>query len=349
MNQTVEGKTHKNGSFKVFLKYLLLLLLIFLVSVISFIVVLDKKMSEDIDLKKPYLLTIENGTSFQSLSRQFVDLKWIKTRFWLRSYGRLFPDDVSIKAGTYQVLPHTTLKLLLEQVVSGKEHMFSITFVEGSTFKECLTVLSLDPRIKHTLSNKSVSDISSLLGLAHENPEGLLFPDTYAFRNGTSDIDILKRASNKLEKELSTLWLKRAVDLPYESAYEALIMASIIEKETGFVPEQPLISSVFINRLAKKMRLQTDPTIIYGLGDRYTGDITRANMREKTAYNTYRINGLPPTPISLAGASAIEAALNPSTSDYFYFVSQGNGQHTFSKTLKEHNKAVKAFLALPQK
>ena len=273
MSKIEKGKP-KTSRLSTLIKYIFIFSLALAIVCVSFVSMMDKKLTSAINLTQPYLLTIEKGTTFHSLSREFVKLSWVETRFWLRSYGKIYPNEVKIKAGTYKILPNTRIIDLLEQVVSGKEHQFSITFIEGSTFKDSLKVLAATDRIEHTLANKTIAHIAKQLKLNHTNPEGLLFPDTYAFISGTSDLELLKRASNKLNAELSTLWDARADNLPYETAYQALIMASIIEKETSYIPEQPLISSVFVNRLAKRMRLQTDPTIIYGLGERYTGDIT---------------------------------------------------------------------------
>jgi len=299
------------------------------------------------DGRNAHLLTVKPGSSISAFSKQLENKGWISSRFWLRNYGRFFPQQANIKAGTYNIALNSNVLELLKQVVAGKEHQFNVTFIEGTRFSDALLALQAHPYIEQSLSNKTIAQIADKIGitnLINGNPEGWLFPDTYAFTAGTSDISLLKRAHNKMQQQLSMQWQQRIEGLPYETPYQALIMASIIEKETSYLPEQPIISSVFVNRLRKRMRLQTDPTIIYGLGDRYHGDITRAHKREKTAYNTYRINGLPPTPIALVGLSALKATLNPETSDYFYFVSQGNGQHTFSRTLKEHNLAVKAYL-----
>lgn len=307
---------------------------------------LNAEMNSKLELEQDSFLTIPLGSSIASFSQLIVDKKWITSRFWLRNYVRIFPSKSGIKAGTYLIKHDTRLIGLLSQLIEGKEYQFSLTFIEGSRFQDALTVLRNNANIKQTLEGMSVSAIAKTLGIEATNPEGWLFPDTYAFTKNTPDIVILRRAFDTMSKQLNKEWHKRAPNLPYDSPYEALIMASIIEKETSVIAEQPLISSVFVNRLRKGMRLQTDPTIIYGLGDRYQGDITRAHIRELTPYNTYRINGLPPTPIAIPGLSALRATLNPAQSDYFYFVSNGAGQHVFSKTLSEHNRAVRDYLKI---
>ena len=317
--------------------------------IMSFFLLLEKQMQQPIELEHAQLLTVDKGSSVGSLAKKLVAKKWIKNRFWIRAYARIYPDEVHIKAGTYQVPNNYNLQDLLMLVSSGKEHQFQMTFVEGTSFKQWLAQLMQQPQLVKALASLSHQQIAQKLGIKHKNPEGWFFPETYAFTQDTSDLQLLIRAHSKMKKTLDELWVQRAVGLPYKSKYQALIMASIIEKETSYLPEQGLIASVFINRLAKKMRLQTDPTVIYGLGERYKGDITRAHLREKTLYNTYRINGLPPTPIAMPSFSAIQAALNPATSEYYYFVSGGNGKHVFSKTLKEHNAAVRRFLANQKK
>ena len=317
-----------------------------LISIIAVIVVIlmsDKKIQQPLSINESELITVKPGASFNAFSKQLVDKGWLDDDFWLRIYAKLNPEQRKIKAGTYQVAAQTNILELLNLVVSGKEHQFSITFIEGSTFKQVLALLAKHPNISHQLLDLSPSDIAKKLAIAEDNPEGWLFPETYAFTQGATDISIIKRAHEKMQSTLSEYWQNRAENLPYKSPYQALIMASIIEKESGKHAEHPRISSVFVNRLNKRMRLQTDPTVIYGLGERYQGDITYAHLREKTAYNTYRIKGLPPTPIALPGDQALAAALNPELSDYLYFVSNGNGEHIFSTNLADHNRAVNTY------
>lgn len=305
---------------------------------------INHQVNQKINIIEPEFITINKGMTISSFSRMLIEKEWIDTRFWLKAYIKLMPELSSLKKGSYLIPVGITYVELLKLLVEGKEHQFSITFIEGSTFKEWLIVLKNNKRLTHTLNRLPVKVIAEKLTLTHENPEGLFFPDTYFFTIGTSDLDILRRANKSMNEQLETLWANRNDDLPYSHSYEALIMASIIEKESGLHSEHLIISSVFINRLNKKMRLQTDPTVIYGLGERYKGDIKRAHLREKTAYNTYRINGLPPTPIAMPGKLALTAAMYPDTTDYLYFVSNGYGKHVFSKTLKDHNKAVAQYL-----
>ena len=327
-----------------FRKFIIIILLVLLGTASALVYQFDQALKSPLAIEKNSLLKIKAGSSISSFAKQLERIQWIPSRFWLRNYGRLFPQKANIKAGTYLIAKNSTLVQLLTQLVEGKEHQFSVTFIEGTRFKDALSILVEHPYIKQTIQNMDISKIATKLGVKAKNPEGWLFPDTYAFTADTLDITLLKRAYINMQAQLDKAWKKRADNLPYKTPYQALIMASIIEKETSYIAEQPVISSVFVNRLRKRMRLQTDPTVIYGLGERYQGDITRAHLREKTAYNTYRINGLPPTPIAMVGLSALQATLNPATSDYFYFVSGGDGKHVFSRTLKEHNLAVRDYL-----
>lgn len=308
--------------------------------VISIYFIANEKVHQPISLSQAELITINPGASLNSFSSQLVRKNWLENRFWLRSYVKLNPEYSKLKSGTYLIQANMPMIDLLNLIVSGKEHQFQITFIEGSTFKQVLQQLAQHQHIDHLLDNLSLADVAKKLSITHQHPEGWLFPDTYAFTKGTSDINILKRAYIKMQNALTTQWQNRAPNLPYKNPYQALIMASIIEKESGKHAEHPRIASVFVNRLNKKMRLQTDPTVIYGLGDRYQGDITYAHLREKTAYNTYKIKGLPPTPIALPGAQALHAAMQPEKSRYLYFVSNGEGEHIFSTNLADHNRAV---------
>ena len=323
-------------------KIVILGVLFVCLSLVALIGITHLKVNQVNQLNDELFITIEPGISFNRFTKKLQNQQVLDSRFWLRNYIRINKQFADIKAGTYLIKPTQTYLDILTMVAKGDEHQYSITFVEGTTFKEWLAQLSAQTELSHQLSKNSDSLPKELIkmGIEQENPEGLFFPDTYAFTHQTSDVEILKRAYLKMQQQLNIAWSTRAEGLPYETPYQALIMASIVEKESGKFSEHRTISSVFVNRLNKKMRLQTDPTVIYGLGERYQGDIKRKHLKEKTPYNTYRINGLPPTPIAMPGLSAIEAAMQPEDTDYFYFVSNGQGKHIFSTILAEHNKAV---------
>lgn len=312
--------------------------------VLSFFLMLDHQMNTPINIEQEEFVEVKSGTSVSSFSKALVEQHWLTNRFWLRAYVRINPDMASLKSGMYKIMPGTSLLAVLNKIVAGEEYQFKVTFIEGSTFKQWLSILGQQKHLKHTLHNTSIDDIAKKLQIEHKNPEGWFYPDTYAYTSHTTDLAVLQRAYQRMQTELDALWATRAENLPLDTPYQGLILASIIEKESSKVDELPLIASVFINRLYQKMRLQTDPTVIYGLGDRYQGDIKRSHLREKTLYNTYRIDGLPPTPIAMPGKMALQAALAPISSDYLYFVSKGDGYHHFSTTLAEHNRAVAEFI-----
>lgn len=290
------------------------------------------------------LVTIKRGSSLRSALWQMEHKGAIERTSFSRLLPYLYPDLVNIKAGTYQVQEQATLNDLLKEMVAGNEFQYTVTFIEGSRFSEWRTQLSLAKGLQHKTQEMTESDIAKAVGIDKDKLEGLLLAETYHYTTGMSDLDILKRSHNALMRVLNQAWETRKQGLPLKTPYEALILASIIEKETAIESERERIASVFVNRLNTNMRLQTDPTVIYGLGDKYDGNIRKKDLSTPTAYNTYVINGLPPTPIAMPGAKSIRAALNPETSRYLYFVASGDGGHVFTKSLPEHNRAVRNYL-----
>lgn len=262
-------------------------------------------------------------------------------------YLRVRRAHPTIKAGTYEFPPRASPARVFSMLERGEVVMEQLTVVEGSTFAELRRQLENHPAVVPTLRGKSDAEVMSAIGHPEEFPEGRFFPDTYRFAARTPDVEILKLAYNSMERVLTQAWEQRKPDLPLKTPYEALILASIVEKETGVAKDRPQIAGVFITRLRKGMRLQTDPTVIYGLGDKYDGDIRSRDLTTDTPYNTYTRAGLPPTPIALAGRDSVFAAVQPDETGALFFVATGDGtgSHYFSKTLEEHNQAVRRYLA----
>jgi len=283
---------------------------------------------------------ISPGQGVSTVARGLVDAGVITEpySFTLWSYRKGYTG--SLKAGEYEIERDSTLLQLLEKFVEGDVVTYAVTFIEGWTFKQILNQLLSNGTLKQSVGQMSDREIMTKLGYPNLHPEGRFFPDTYVFDSNTSDIDILRQALDRMSIVLTREWENRDPGLKLKSKDEALIMASIIEKETGQAGERALISAVFYNRLNKRMRLQTDPTVIYGLGDQFKGHLKRVHLNQDTPYNTYTRFGLPPTPIANPGTDAIRAAMNPASTDYLYFVARGDGSHQFSKTLVEHNRAV---------
>lgn len=284
------------------------------------------------------------GTSLKSLADQLHQLAIIDCPLCFEWYARLTGLDARLQAGEYTIQPGQTAVDLLAAMRRGDVRQYSFTIIEGWTFYQLRKALSENGNLEQDIpAGLDDSGVMALLGFPGQHPEGRFYPDTYHFPRGTTVSRFLLRAYQMMQSILDEQWQQRSENLPLKNAYEALILASIVEKETAVADERPLIAAVFINRLRKRMRLQTDPTVIYGLGSRYDGDIRFRDLKKDTPYNTYTRGGLPPTPIAMPGKDSIHAVLHPTKSGVLYFVAKGDGSHYFSETLSEHNSAVNKY------
>jgi len=300
-------------------------------------------LQQSLNLTQEKLLDVPAGSSPTGVLNRLQADGVIKDAFWLRLYWRFNLQGQSLHSGEYRMVPGMNAESLLDLWQKGEVVQYSVTLVEGWTFRQVRAALARQVKLEQTASELSDTELMAKLGHPDVFPEGRFFPDTYRYVRGMTDVELLKQAYNRLDEVLQEEWEKRAADVPYTDAYQALIMASLVEKETGVPQERGQIAGVFVRRLQQGMLLQTDPTVIYGLGDRYNGKITRALLKEPTPYNTYLISGLPPTPISMVGREAIHAAMHPVAGNSLYFVARGDGSHVFSADLDAHNAAVKEF------
>ena len=305
-----------------------------------------------VNVTQDQLLTIERGTTGSKLVALLEQENILEHADLLPWLLKLQPQLNKVKAGTYSLMGVKTLQDLLDMINSGKEAQFSVKFIEGKTFKEWRKNLENAPHLKQTLQGKTDKEIMALLDIPAvakavyewNNMEGWLYPDTYNYTPNSTDLELLKRSATRLQKALDKAWNERDENLPLADPYQMLILASIVEKETGIAAERPQVASVFINRLKANMKLQTDPTVIYGMGESYTGNIRKKDLETITPYNTYMIEGLPPTPIAMVSESALQAVAHPAKTDFYYFVADGSGGHKFTRNLNEHNKAVQEYL-----
>ncbi|MCH9049327.1 MAG: endolytic transglycosylase MltG [Proteobacteria bacterium] len=284
--------------------------------------------------------TIKPGMNLKQVGQDLTQQGILDHPYYFMLEGRLQGSESRLKAGEYLLKPGVTQRQLLEQFVAGKVVQHSLTLIEGWSFRQLMNEVSSNGTLVQTLANVDSETVMTALAYPEVHPEGRFFPDTYHFPIGMTDIEFLRRAYVKMARVLEEEWQQREAGLPYKTSDEALIMASILEKETAVAEERAAIAGVFVRRLQKGMKLQTDPTVIYAMGDDYHGNIRRKDLKIDSPYNTYFYVGLPPTPISLPGVEAIHAALHPEDGETLYFVAKGDGSHYFSKTLKEHNRAV---------
>ena len=313
---------------------------------------LQQFLHQPVNVQNDQLLTIERGTTGNKLAGLLEKERILDNAELLSWLLKLHPELSKVKAGTYLLDDVKTVEDLLKLLNSGKEAQFNVQFIEGNTFKNWRKRLENAPHLKQTLKGKSEQEIFQLLALPKVSKaidewmkiDGWLYPDTYNYTPNSTDLELLQRAAERMKKALDKAWNGRDKDLPLENSYEMLILASIVEKETGIAAERPQVASVFINRLKAKMKLQTDPTVIYGMGEDYNGNIRKKDLETPTPYNTYVIDGLPPTPIAMPSEDALQAVAHPAQTEFYYFVADGTGGHKFSRNLNEHNKAVQEYL-----
>lgn len=288
-------------------------------------------------------LEITPGSTAKSVAAQLYSSGYLEYPRFFAWYARFTGSAHKIKAGEYFIAADTMPEFLLQQIVGGQVVQHGVTIVEGWTIRQLRAALAMHPKVLTMLNDVTNDELLAIIGVGEGPAEGRFMPDTYHFPTGVTDKEFLRRAYESMARYLDEAWAGREKNLPLATPYEALILASIVEKETGLADERGRIAGVFIARLEKGMRLQTDPTVIYGIGEAYDGNIRRKDLVTDTPYNTYTRAGLPPTPIALPGREAIDAVLHPNRSGYLYFVSRGDGSHYFSKTLEEHNAAVRKY------
>lgn len=326
-----------------FVVSLLLVLLVAAVLIGAGYVYIQRWVQTPLPLEKSELIELHEGQPFSGFAAELAGRDFIDQPELWSWYARITGQARQVQAGEYRLAPGETPQSLLERLRSGDVASYDVQLIEGWTVQQALGALRSHPDLVHTLESVNELTLLNVLGLPQGHAEGMFFPDTYHFEKGESDADILRRAYTKLQHELAESWNSRAAGLPYETPYEALIVGSLVEKETGRDSDREIISQVFVTRLQKGMRLQTDPSVIYGVGGAFRGDLTRQHLRTDTPYNTYTRHGLPPSPIALVSSRSLQAAFHPAEGEYLYFVSRGDGSSQFSVSLDEHNAAVRRY------
>jgi len=292
---------------------------------------------------EPFSFSLKKGTSLKGMARQMHEAGLIQSEWKFEWLGRILGRAGRIKFGSYQLDDAVSPLELLNIVTEGRVSQAQISIIEGTTFKQLRSLLDADSDLRHDSAAMTEAEILQRVGASETHAEGLFFPDTYYFASGASDLTILKRAYQTMQQHLQESWQQRSPGLPLQTPYQALILASIVEKETGRASDRDMIAGVFINRLRRGMRLQTDPAVIYGMGDKFDGNLRKRDLLTDTPYNTYTRTGLPPTPIALPGLAALQATLHPAKTDALYFVARGDGSSVFSKSLAQHNRAVNKY------